>query len=144
MGLTREKNIRGRKRQVVVDTNGLVIRALVCAADISDSESGMWLLLNHDDAFPNMHTLRVDQGYKKQFAEWVTQQLGCKVEVCTKPSGQQGFVVQTKRWVVERTLAWLGRNRQLSKEYDHRPESTEAWIYLASIGLLLNRLHPSS
>jgi hypothetical protein len=64
--------------------------------------------------------------------------------VISKPENQRGFVAQAKRWVVERTFAWLGRNRQLSKEYDGRPESTEAWIYLASIDLLLKRLHPSN
>ncbi|HEU4322364.1 MAG TPA: transposase [Roseiflexaceae bacterium] len=142
--LTREKNIRGRKRHLLVDTNGFVLRVLVSAADISDTEGGTWLLLNAPDAFPSLTTLRTDQGYRQQFIQCARQLFGCAVEVIRKPKGQRGFVVQAKRWVVERTFAWLGRNRQLSKEYDCRPESTEAWIYLASIGLLLNRLHPSS
>jgi hypothetical protein len=119
-----------------------VIRVLVSAADISDTEGGTWLLLNAPDAFPSLTTL--DQGYKTQFVEWVEKHLDCTVEVISKPENHGGFVAQAKRWVVERTFAWLGRNRQPSKEYDGRPESTEAWIYLASIDLLLKRLHPSN
>jgi len=138
--LTREKNIKGRKRHLVVDTNGFVLRVLVSAADISDGEGGIWLFLNHPHVFPNVQTLRVDQGYKEHFVEWVSQELNWTVEVVTKPAEQVGFAVQPKRWVVERTFAWLGRCRQLSKEYDRLPESTTAWIYLASINILLKRL----
>jgi putative transposase len=123
--LTREKNIKGRKRHLIVDTNGFVIRVLVSAADISDNE-------------------RVDQGYKEQFVEWVSQEHNWTIEVVTKPSDQVGFAVQPKRWVVERTFAWLGRSRQLSKEYDRLPESTESWVYLASINILLKRLASAS
>ena len=127
------------------------------AADISDSEGGEWLLLNHLNAFlreartanlvrhPNVidiDTIRVDQGYKASFCEWVATTTPWTVEVVAKPADQVGFAVIPKRWVVERTFAWLGRYRQLSKEYDRRPESSEGWIYLASIDMLLKRLHP--
>ena len=125
-----------------MDTNGLVLRVLVHAANISDSEGGEWLLLNHLDAFPRLDTMRGDQGDKVSFCEWVAATTPWTVEVVAKPADQEGFAVIPKRWVVERTFAWLGRYRQLSKEYDRRPESSEGWIYLASIALLLNRLHP--
>ena len=139
MVLTREKNIKGRKRHVIVDTNGFVLRVLVHAADISESEGGTWLLNEHRNALRCLDTIRVDQGYKAMFVEWVSENLSCTVEVIVKPSDQVGFAVVPKRWVVERTFGWLGRYRQLSKEYDRRPESTEAWIYLASIDILLKR-----
>jgi len=138
--LTREKNIKGRKRQLIVDTNGFVIRVLVHAADISESEGGIWLLNEHSDALTSLESIRVDQGYKRMFVDWVNQYLSCAVEVVEKATGQVGFALLPKRWVVERTFAWLGRYRQLSKEYDRRPESTEGWIYLASIDILLKRL----
>lgn len=138
--LTREKNIKGRKRQLIVDTNGFVIRVLVHAADISESEGGIWLLNEHSDALTSLESIRVDQGYKRMFVDWVNQYLSCAVEVVEKAAGQVGFALLPKRWVVERTFAWLGRYRQLSKEYDRRPESTEGWIYLASIDILLKRL----
>ena len=140
MVLTREKNIKGRKRQLIVDTNGFVLRVLVHAADISESEGAIWLLNEHTDALRSLEILRVDQGYKQMFVEWVNQYLSCRVEIVTKPADQVGFAVLPKRWVVERTFAWLGRYRQLSKEYDRRAESTEGWIYLASIDILLKRL----
>lgn len=143
MVLTREKNIKGRKRHLIVDTNGFVIRVLVHAADISDSEGGIWLLNEYANVLTSLEVIRVDQGYKAMFVEWLKQHLSSTVEVIEKPADQVGFAVLPKRWVVERTFAWLGRYRQLSKEYDHRPESTEGWIYLASIDILLKRLVPA-
>jgi transposase len=114
-----------------------VLRVLVHAADISESEGGIWLLNEHADALTSLEILRADQGYKQMFVEWVNQYLSCDVEIVTKPADQVGFAVLPKRWVVERTFAWLGRYRQLSKEYDRRPESSVGLIYLASIDLLL-------
>jgi putative transposase len=137
---TREKNIKGRKRHLIVDTFGFVLRVLVHAADISESEGAIWLLNEYADVLSSLDTIRVDQGYKAMFVEWVGQYMSCTVEVVEKPADQVGFAVLPKRWVVERTFAWLGRYRQLSKEYDHYPESTESWIYLASIDILLKRL----
>ena len=138
--MTREKNIKGRKRHLMVDTFGFVLRVLVHAADISESEGGIWLLNEYADVLTSLEILRADQGYKQMFVEWVHQYLSCRVEIVTKPTDQVGFAVVPKRWVVERTFAWLGRYRQLSKEYDRRAESTEGWIYLASIDILLKRL----
>lgn len=69
MVLTREKNIKGRKRQLIVDTNGFVLRVLVHAADISESEGGIWLLNEHRKALASLRTIRVDQGYKTMFVE---------------------------------------------------------------------------
>ena len=140
--MTLSKKVKGRKRQLIVDTNGFVLRVLVHAADISDTEGAEWLLLNHMSVFPRLDTIRVDQGYKETFRDWVATSTPWTVEVIVKPPEQVGFAVHPKRWVVERTFAWLGRYRQLSKEYDRRPESSEAWIYLASIDMLLKRLHP--
>ena len=113
---------------MIVDTNGFVLRVLVHAADISESEGGTWLLNEHRDALKGLDILRVDQGYKAMFVDWVLKYMSCTVEVITKPADHVGFAVLPKRWVVERTFAWLGRYRQLSKEYDRRPESTEGWI----------------
>jgi transposase len=139
VGTTRGKNIKGRKRHLIVDTNGFVLRVLVHAADISESEGGIWLVNEHRTALACLETIRVDQGYKQMFIEWVSTYTPSTVEVVEKPKDRVGFAVLPKRWVVERTFAWLGRYRQLSKEYDRRPESTEGWVYLASIDILLKR-----
>lgn len=141
--MTGKKNIKGRKRQLIVDTNGFVLRVLVHAADISESEGGIWLLNEHREALAALDIIRVDQGYKAMFVEWVDKYTTSTVEVVEKPKDQVGFAVLPSRWVVERTFAWLGNYRQLSKEYDRRPESTEAWVYLASIDILLKRLYPT-
>ena len=117
-----------------------MLRVLVHAADITESEGGIWLLNEYAEALTSLEIVRVDQGYKQMFVDWVSQYLACTVEVVEKPTDQVGFAVLPKRWVVERTFAWLGRYRQLSKEYDRRPESTEGWIYLVSIDILLKRL----
>jgi len=124
----------------MVNTNGFMLRTLVHAADISDSEGAAWLVMHHRHAFPRLARIRVDNGYKASFRTWMAEQTPWKVDILEKPSDQKGFAVIPKRWVVERTLAWIGRCRQLSKEYDRNPESTETWMYLASVHLLLRRL----
>lgn len=135
-----EKKIKGRKRQALVDTNGLLLRVLVHTADISDTEGGVWMLANHRDVFPRLNTIRVDQGYKAGLVLEAATYYQMTIAIVTKPADQVGFAVIPKRWVVERTFAWLGRNRRLSKDYESLPECSEAWIYLASLHLMLKRL----
>jgi putative transposase len=73
--------------------------------------------------------------------QWVEEELGVELEITTPPPGQRGFVVIARRWVVERSIAWLNRNRRLSKDYERDTLYSEAMIYLASIRLMLNKLH---
>ncbi len=137
-----EKKINGRKRQFWVDTNGFLLRILVHPADISDTEGAEWLLRDHHRLFPRMKEIRVDEGYKASLAAWMEKNTTIQLNVIEKPIGQKGFAVIPKRWVVERSIAWAGRNRLASKEYNRNAESSEAFIYLGSITQLLNRLHP--
>jgi hypothetical protein len=95
------KNIKGRKRQLIVDTNGFVLRVLVHAADISESEGGIWLINEHREALASLDTIRVDQGYKQMFVEWLGKSTSSTVQVVEKPKDQVGFAVLPKRWVVE-------------------------------------------
>ena len=118
MDLTPGKKVNGRKRHILVDTNGLLLRVLVHPADITESEGAEWLLGQHHHSFPRLETVRADQGYKGWLLEWAKRHTNLAIEIIEKPAGQKGFAVIPKRWVVERTFAWLGRNRQLSKEYD--------------------------
>ena len=106
--------------------------------------------------FPRLSLVWVDGGYKRRFVEWVEAEVGWHVEVVQHlnaglryvwvapgqepPTWPTGFRVLKRRWVVERTFAWLGRNRRLSKDYEAVPASEEAWIYAASCRLLLKRL----
>ena len=91
-----------------------------------------------------MCEIRVDEGYKAGFKQWVAANTTMHGNVIKKPVGQKGFAVIPKRWVVERSIAWAGRNRLASKEYNRNAESSEAFIYLGSIAMLLNRLYPKS
>ena len=137
---TPTRKVNGRKRHVLVDTLGHLLRALVHAADVSDSEGGVRLLEGAGAMFTQIRTLWVDQGYKAGFVDWVKEHLGWTVAVTARPPGATGFAVIPKRWIVERTLAWLTRNRRLSKDYEYWAVCSAAYLYLASIRLLTTRL----
>ncbi|MCU0492851.1 MAG: transposase [Chloroflexaceae bacterium] len=139
---TGEKKIHGRKRQFWVDTNGFLLRVLVHPAHISDTEGAEWLLTEHHQDFPRMQEVRVDEGYKAGLAAWMEAHTAFKLNVIAKIPGTKGFAVIPKRWVVERSIAWTGRNRLASREYNRNQDVSEAFIYLGSITMLLNRLHP--
>ena len=83
-----------------------------------------------------------DEGYKQGLDTWLQQNTAIRLNIIEKPPGQTGFAVIPKRWVVERAIAWAGRNRLASKEYNRNPESSEAFLYLGSITMLLIRLYP--
>ncbi len=89
-----------------------------------------------------MAEIRVDKGYKAGFERWLAQHPSIQLTVIEKPPEQKGCAVIPKRWVVERSIAWAGRNRQASREYNRDPESSEAFIYLGSATMFLNRLYP--
>lgn len=134
------KKVNGRKRHIVVDTCGHLLRVLAHAADISEAEGGKHLLAAMKPRFPRVKKLWCDGGYGKpagEFVRWAENELNIAVEVVQKLVDQVGFVVLPRRWVVERTLSWLGRNRRLSKDYEHHTFCSESQVYIASIGLLL-------
>jgi putative transposase len=114
----------------------------VHAADIQDSEGAKLLLRRALGRFPRLKLIWVDQGYKAHFVAWAQGARDWAVEVVTRPAGAKGFTLLPKRWIVERTFAWLGRCRRLSKDYEGLPETSEAWIHLAMIHLMLKRLAP--
>ena len=90
-----------------------------------------------------MRLVWVDRRYKRHMVEWAAAVGGWIVEVVAKPKEQKGFAVLPRRWVVERTFAWLGRCRRLSKDYEALPETSEAWLQVAMIHLMLKRLSPT-
>jgi putative transposase len=135
-----EKKVNGRKRHSVVDTLGLLLVVVVHAASLSDTEGALDVGAQLRGRFPRLQRVWADQGYKETMITWFRQWLQVVVEVVTRPEGQRGFVVQPKRWLVERTFGWFNRQRQLSKEYDVYPETSEQWVYLASIQVMTRRL----
>ena len=132
--------VKGRKRHIVVDTEGNLLRVWVHAADVSDRDAAVWWLDVVCAAFPTLRLLFADGGYAGALVDWAREKLELTVEIVKKLAGQQGFVVLPRRWVVERTVAWFGRNWRLAKDFEHLTECSETWIYLASIRLFVHRL----
>lgn len=141
-GLTGEKNIWGRKRHILVDTEGNLLKVVVHRANIPDSTGAYYVLEDIDSTCPDLELLWADQAYRGELIQYVQEQHGITLDIVAKPADQPGFVVLPRRWVVERTFAWLGRSRRLSKDSEHRAEYSETWVYVASIARMLNRLHP--
>ncbi len=139
MGGTR---IPGRKDQIITDTCGTLLRVWVHPADLADGTAAAWWLDVVCDAFPTLRCLFADGAYTGSLVAWAKEHFNLLVEVVKRSAAQHGFVLLPRRWVVERTLAWLGRNRRLAKAYAFLPECRETWVYLASIRLLLTRLAP--
>jgi len=136
------KRINGRKRHLIVDTLGLLLAVVVTPANISDTAGAVQLLplLRHQ-----CHRLRLlwcDGGYF-QAAKAQALLHGLKLEPVLRPEGQKGFALLPRRWVVERTFAWLSRCRRLAREYEVRPQSSEAFVCLAMSKLMLARLAPN-
>jgi putative transposase len=140
-GYDGNKKIKGRKRHILVDTLGNLLDVVVSAANLNDRD-GAKALLNKVERQIALRLLKiwVDKAYQGDLDVWFDQQWGIALEVVAPEKGQVGFVVQPRRWVVERTFAWLGKYRRLSKDYENDMASSEGFIYLASIRTLLKRL----
>ena len=135
------KLVKGRKRHIVVDTMGCVIVVWVHAANIFDGKAARWII---EYLFSLLHTIKIiwaDSAYSgAELFDWVVSQFNCVLEVVRKEKGIQGFHVLPRRWVVERTFAWLIRSRRLNKDYERKPSSSKAQVYLASCRLLLRQI----
>lgn len=144
VGYDAAKQIKGRKRHLTVDTLGLVLRVLVTAANVPEREGGKLVLARvkqMGDAVSRLHTVWVDGGYDgNPFLRWVMDTCRWIVQVVLRPQERKGFVLLPKRWVVERTYVGLNWCRRLSKEYEQLPETTETFIYLAMIRIMVKRL----
>ena len=135
------KKVKGRKRHLLVDTLGLVLRVLVTEADVTDRDGGRWLLTTLGGRFPRLNKVWVDGGYSGlEYAQDIHAQTGIVLDVVEREPGQVGFKVLPRRWVVERTFSWLGNYRRLSKDYEYWVYSADAMIYAAMVHLMTRRL----
>jgi putative transposase len=135
------KKIKGRKRHILVDTMGNLLSVLVLPANIQDREGAQQLL----QQMPFMLWLRLqkiwaDSAYKGHLLAWCYENFKIVLDIVSRPPSQKGFVLVARRWVVERTFAWLGNYRRLSKDYEENMRSSEGMIYLASIHRMLRQL----
>jgi putative transposase len=135
------KKMNGRKRHILVDTLGLLLELVVHPANIQDYDGARLVLQKAHSKLSRLQKVIADGMYTKNgLVEWVKQQFRFTLEIVTRDKEQKGFVVLPKRWIVERSLAWLGRNRILSKEYEHLTQTSESDVYIASIRMMLRRL----
>jgi transposase len=168
------KKVKGRKRHLLVDTEGFILKAKVHSAKVMDYEGIKTLLRKADERFPRLRHLWLDAGYRGQDKgkDWVEKTLGWSVELVERPRKPapeevmmrwarewakegakegakldwekfmppKGFVVLPRRWVVERTIAWIEKNRRMSKDYERLCASGEALVYAAMIRLMTRRL----
>ena len=167
-GFDPAKKVEGRKRHLLVDTEGLVLGVRVHSARVPDQDGIRLLLEQARGRFARLSHLWVDAGYQGRGRRWAEEVMGLSVEVVRKPpkllpeevakrwaeewakEGKEvdwqrlmpprGFKVLPRRWVVERTFAWLGQNRRMSKDYERLPESSEAFVYAAMSRLMARRL----
>ena len=134
------KKIKGRKRHIIVDTMGLLLDVIVHPADIQDRDGAKLILENAFNEFPSIELVWADGGYRGSLVEWVENGFDKVLEIVKRNDDVKGFKLLPKRWIVERTLGWIGRNRRLSKDYERFSSTEESWIYLGMISLMLNRL----
>ena len=140
-GFDAAKLVKGRKRHIVTDTGGLLIGAMVHAADIQDRDGAPPLLASIRSAFPWLRHVFADGGYAGPKLMEALAKIGTwRLEIIKRSDAAKGFVLLPRRWVVERTFAWFGRNRRLAKDFEKTIESAEAWLRIASIQLLTRRI----
>ena len=134
------KKITGRKRHIAVDTLGLIWAVVVHGAYWQDQEGAHFVI----HALRRLTRLKVifgDSAYGREgLPQWVQQTFGWILQTVLRPVTAKGFVVLPKRWIVERTFAWLARYRRHSRDYEHNPESSEAMIYISMIARVSRRL----
>lgn len=141
------KKITGRKRHIAVDSLGLLLVIVVTAASIDDAAAAPAVfeqLKPHNQ--PRLEVVWADGKYHNhKLNRWLGRQRSIKwrLEIVRRPKGQKGFVLLPRRWVAERTFSWFGRWRRMSRDYEHKTESSEAMVRIASIGRMLRRLAPS-
>jgi transposase len=135
------KKINGRKRHLLVDTIGLMIAAIVHRADIQDRDGAPLLLATMRSAFPWLRHVFADAGYAGEKLRQALAKLGqWTIDIVRRSDTAVGFEPQPRRWVVERTIAWLNRNRRLTKDFEATIQSAQAWLLIASVKLLSRRI----
>jgi putative transposase len=132
------KKVKGRKRHIVTDTQGHLLHVAVHAANVHDTVAGCSVIEEAFRKYPTLQGVCADAGYRKTFEQYVQQVLQKTVKISARIT--QGWEILPKRWVVERTLAWLNHFRRLSKDYEITIKSAENNVIIAHIMILLNRV----
>src|SRR5215468_320940 len=143
-GFDAGKLVKGRKRHILVDTLGLLMAVVVTGANLQDYHGAKPVLEKVKDRCPRLKVVWVDGIYEKEWLiAWVKSECGWELQVIKRTDKEKGFKLLPKRWVVERTFAWLGRYHRLSKDYERLTETSEAMIQMAMIHIMVRRLEPT-
>lgn len=134
------KKINGRRRHLICDTTGLLLMINVTAGDVTDRQAATVMLPGLRERFPTITKLWADGGYTGVLITWALTVLHLVVTVIKRSDDAKGFVVLPRRWVVERSFAWLLRSRRLTRDYERRPDSSEAMILWSMTRLMTRRL----
>jgi transposase len=135
------KKIKGRKRHILTDTCGYLVHAVVHSADIQDRDGAPLVLAAITNRFPWLRHVFADGGYAGPQLRKMLDKIGkWTLEIIKRSDTAKGFEVLPRRWVVERTFAWLGRNRRLAKDFENTIESATAWLFMASVQLITRRI----
>lgn len=143
VGFDGGKLVKGRKRNLITDTIGLVVLAKVTAANVQDVHAGKQILIELKKRIELIARLRkifADGGYRGELVNWVKNELHAEMEIVLKLGDKKGFQVLPKRWVIERTNAWVTRNRRMARDYERLGDTSESFIYILMIRLGLRRL----
>lgn len=138
------KKVAGRKRHILVDTMGLLLAVAVTAASVDDAEAAQEVFGQAEsEAFPRLQVVFADNKYHNyKLYDWLENHADYRLSIVRRPEQSKGFVVLPNRWVVERTFAWLGRSRRLSKDYEKLIETSIAMIQISAIHTMTKRLEP--
>jgi putative transposase len=141
------KKVTGRKRHIAVDTLGMLLAVVVTAASVDDGRAAPAVLRQLDrKKYPRLQTIWADSKYHNfELYAWLKRQrVRYDLDIVSRPKGAKGFVLLPKRWVAERSLAWYGRDRRNSKDYERLTSSSEARIKISAISQMLKRLAPAT
>lgn len=140
-GFDAGKKVKGRKRHIVTDTLGLMVGLVIHAADVQDRDGAPAVLKSILKRWPRLRHIFADGGYAGPKLKGALQKVATfTLEIIKRSDRAKGFQILPRRWVVERTFAWLGRCRRLAKDFERTIASAQAWVFIANIRMLTRRL----
>lgn len=139
-GFDAGKLVKGRKRHILVDTEGLLLKVKVTSASVQDRDGAKLIFSESLKFFHKLELTWADSAYAGKLIDWAKENYDHKLEIKKRSDDAVGFEVIPRRWVVERTFAWLNNNRRLSKDYERFSKTSESFIYLSMIRLMLKRV----